>query len=149
LGIRGKIKFADTTIEISEGFQLAGTRLVFFALDDEKASYIAPFSEGKNQIRQYVGFNEWYDEYIFANSAGFKFTRKNLIFALRSQDGGAHFDPKLKDNPYLHLSSAPGTDFKVKLGGVEVEELGAHLASMRQIAGELEITLDKIPAEML
>ena len=151
LGILTKINFADSSIEITPGWTYSGTRLVYCQIesDGERSAYIAPLSSGEDTVRQFIKFSQWYDESVFSNHAGRSFSRKNLIFALRSQDGGAHFDVKLKDDAYLQFSVDPGTDFVVSVNGQKLTKLGAHLASMRQIAGEIEITLDRIPIGLL
>lgn len=82
-------------------------------------------------------FPNWYEEPIFKMLNGNVLTRKNLIFALRSQDGGSHFDGELPDNAYYYFATENDPRVRLVDGDVERPMPNAHLASMRQIAWEI------------
>jgi hypothetical protein len=63
----------------------------------------------KSFYRRTVSFKEWYGETIFENQRKQPITRQNLVFSLRSQDGGSHFDPTLPDSAYLGLKDGTNT----------------------------------------
>ncbi|MFC0205147.1 hypothetical protein [Novosphingobium soli] len=95
-------------------------------------------------------FSEWWEQVIFKNSHGLSLTRKNLIMSMRNQDNGAHFDEAISVPAYLELAeSAHGTMFFGRGGnGSDPETMdlrpppsNAHLATVRQIAFEVEASL--------
>lgn len=112
--------------------------------------------------RKIMPFSKWYKERVFV-SGGLRLSRMNLIFALRSQVGGAHVDAEIKDealqwlrtNSPIHVSSSPPATAKDANGNdvqcpPELDNFFAdlhgpvpngHLASMRQIAWEIEQVL--------
>ncbi|WP_156465592.1 hypothetical protein [Methylobacterium sp. Leaf106] len=98
-----------------------------------------PMTSGEN-----VKFVDWWERrIIFDDKRGNALTRRSIVRALRSQDGGSHFDEHLTDPAYVALSreNAPGWGFGVD-GDISTPfPPGAHLAMMRVIAWELEKTL--------
>lgn len=110
------------------------------------------FSEAHHELP----FSKWYSETVFETGSGKSVSRKNLIFSLRNQLGGGHVDPTLKDEAVHWLaqgahnvSFGPTTDengnpiqgpsifAEMKDGPVP----NGHLATMRQVAWELEKSL--------
>jgi hypothetical protein len=45
-----------------------------------------------------LSFDEWWNEKIFDNRKGLKFSRKNLILEIANTDGGAHSDDDITEN---------------------------------------------------
>ncbi len=148
LGIKRKIEFLSSSRGMngeymppfgSKGEAIPPTPLVTFV-----AEGLGPFKclptldalEGDVMTR-YLPFSKWYDEPIYKNGKGQVLSRKNLIFSLRSQDGGSHIDPKLTDESYVSLKTDP--DGRVRVNGLPIEN--AHFATMRQIAWEVEKSL--------
>jgi hypothetical protein len=63
----------------------------------------------------------------------------NLVYSLRSRDGGSHYDRELPESAYLDLKTdAQGGKFFDSKGSPGVVIKNAHTASMRQIAHELD-----------
>jgi hypothetical protein len=103
----------------------------------------------------WLSFSKWWEEPIFQEIApskpgfplgdGRKLSRKNLVFHLRSQDGGGHYDTELRHEPYIGLAVRRRIGIYRDNNGA-AEPIGdPHLASMRQIAWELEQSLKDIP----
>ncbi|MER8369454.1 hypothetical protein [Mesorhizobium sp. M1378] len=112
---------------------------------------------------RFLKFSKWWAEPIFEDRLKRRLTRKNLVFAFRNQDGGAHVDGELKDHTYGLLSKEadPRLTLDVTAGaepglwnvriGFQFEDagempngttlIGAHRASMRQIGWELDQSL--------
>jgi len=99
--------------------------------------------------KRYLGFDSWWNEVVFTNTRGQSITRKNLVFSLRSQDGGSHFDPSLPDNAYLHMKDGSDTSMRAFAGELKptvnmsdsMPIQNGHLAIMRQVAYELMTSL--------
>lgn len=96
-----------------------------------------------------IRFTHWWnDEGIFLDGS-LRLTRKNLVFNLRSREGGAHVDATQDDPNYLRMAYEAITTPRLlsSLGGKEDNSpiLGAELASMRQITFELLKSLEQLP----
>jgi hypothetical protein len=49
---------------------------------------------------KWVNFAKWWEEKVIDDGQRTSLSRKNIIFSMRNQDGGAHTDPDLKDESY-------------------------------------------------
>lgn len=104
--------------------------------------------------KRYVKFHHWWDEVLFSNQSNYSITRKNLVFNLRSKDGGSHFDKSLPESAYLSLKFATDTGIIVDRGPMPavgetftmnpIPVKWGHLALMRQISYELIESLSPI-----
>ena len=75
---------------------------------------------------------------IYREPSGRSLSRKNLVFAMRNQDGGGHYDPYLDDDIYAGMSRRNG--IKITAGSEEGAlewSVKPHHATMRQIAWEI------------
>jgi hypothetical protein len=88
----------------------------------------------------WLPFPDWWAEPIFGDAKGQRLTREELVKSIRDQDGGAHVDPVLTDAAYK-LLKAGEVGVQLTSQGRQVPIEGAQLASMRQIAWELEHSL--------
>lgn len=105
-------------------------------------------SFGELDKMEMVSFSKWYDANVYqAGRSGKWLKRRNLVFNLRSRDGGAHLDPEFVDEAYHSLASKSVdmgvTDPKgllkfAAVGGQDGPFSNGHLATMRQIAWELD-----------
>lgn len=91
----------------------------------------------KRPIRM-LPFTEWWEEDVIYKDHDFNLTRKQLIRTLRDQEGGSHFDDEISDENYVLLKKEVLFWFP-DLGLVPIK--GLELATMRQIASELNMTL--------
>ena len=101
----------------------------------------------KAEIAEVVGgykqlkFGKWWDEAVFKDMSKRRLSRKNLIFSLRSQEGGSHFDHKVRDAVYKGYKEGQGSGWTFSDGkGAETFVAGGPLATMRQIAWEVADT---------
>jgi hypothetical protein len=92
---------------------------------------------------RWVSYKAWWErEPIYrAGRDGRDWYRKNLVFSLRNQDGGSHFDAQLRDPDYLLLKAGAG--WVMDFGGQEKPMAGVEFATTRQIAFELLTSLDQ------
>jgi len=89
-------------------------------------------------------FNEWWEESV--SSIGRRpLSRKGLVHFVRSQDGGAHADIKRKGESYIEfVENAAPDGITFGSGGKNYTPLGANLATIRQIAWEVDKALTDI-----
>jgi hypothetical protein len=97
-------------------------------------------------------FERWWEAtVILARPAGgeeARFTRRDLVLNLADTDGGAHVDPAL-DKKYHALSRGGLAGWKHLREGIMVDlRPGPELASMRQIAHEMMVTLERAYPEL-
>lgn len=86
---------------------------------------------------KWLPFAEWWEEIIFIDESAGQLTRKKLIETLRDKDGGSHYDADAPGGAYRRLKTEMHSGFRVN--GAPLS--GAHFATVRQIAWELEESL--------
>jgi hypothetical protein len=96
-------------------------------------------------------FAEWWNDPVTKDSQGATFARRNYVLGCANKEGGAHVDPSLDAewagltrNNTLHLRiTSAGMEFVVApgSGGEEIQLGNPALASVRQIAYEVDHTL--------
>lgn len=160
-GRRGKMKFLSTKVvppAFGQGKLVAaqGALLVSIHFASGLVEYVPhlghhPFS----QDFRWLSFQEWWEESLFHPFSHLNLSRKNLVFTLRTQDGGGHVDRAISNAEYASLKTqGDGTARLLSGGGVEfygVEFFGDQTtgelipngvnAHMRQIAWELDESL--------
>lgn len=153
LSIRNKVRYLDSVDEenhqaLKDGtakFHMPFSPLVVFHYNaNSDDGEIGPrLSHGfyGRVTRRSPNFNTWYDGVIYMDDEGNTFSRKNLIFAVRSQDGGAHFDAAIHNDTYQMFSTQ--WTGRMKLGTSKgFKDPEAHLASIRQIAWEVDESIN-------
>lgn len=106
------------------------------------AEYVPFLDEGPEKYRL-IKFSKWWErEKIFVDGSH-SLNRRRLVFTLRSQEGGAHFDAEQQNPNYERLARESFTTPRLMAGDESTPILGAELAMMRQIAWELMTTLDR------
>ncbi|HEX8363762.1 MAG TPA: hypothetical protein VF603_00585 [Allosphingosinicella sp.] len=117
-----------------------------------------PFLDEQSTHRTELKFSKWYAEHVFELGNGRKLSRMNVIYALRNQMGGGHVDGSIEDEAVHWLTKGvhtigptePSTDEDGNLveGPFPLIPSGrvpnGHLATMRQIAWELDFSFQKI-----
>jgi hypothetical protein len=119
--------------------------------EDGTITYVPPLGSSKQILSTpRVAFSRWWEHGVYqSRRTGLMLSRKNLVFGLRSQDGGAHVDSSLKSEAYYRFSRLGDhvswntektlSVFSLSNGGVPVTN--GHLVSMRQIGWELDQAL--------
>lgn len=92
---------------------------------------------------RWLPFAGWWDADVLRDKGGQNFTRADLVRALAKTDGGADVDPGL-DEAYHRLSRQSSSGWVIKLeNGPDVPPLSPALASVRQVAFEVERSLHR------
>lgn len=136
IGVRDKLGFVSYCrgpLPVS-GNTVPQSHLTYLKFDGRGGAEYKPICYSANERTKILPFNDWWREPIFDDANGGTLSRLDLVFYLRSQDGGSHYDTE--------LSSAIYANFKRFGLGVPIVNIdGAVAASMRTIAHELLRTL--------
>ena len=138
------IPFVDTALPENPRNLLSHQGLTMMRVGRGDAEFVprclAPPTPGFNPPRQ-KGFEDWWLGVVVVDEAKRQFTRKDLVLALSNKEGGAHVDPKL-DVGYAMLARHHSMGWQYTSGTIEEPVAQVELASVRQIAYEVLLTLD-------
>ena len=145
LGILDRVGFANSCRGLSPLNMLAETPLVHTQLHihppTNSVSYLPRLDDVPGGLK-YIGFKEWWDESVIRDRERRQLSRKDLVLSIRDQDGGAHVDATLRDPVYLGVSRLASLGWAARSTDGPLDfDAPAHLASVRQIAWEIEQTL--------
>lgn len=163
LQLKGQVKFISSVVVPGPFFPgnrviaAASTLIVATKLSNEGGAEYMPLLNNHPiaNERKHLSFPRWYDEVIFHPLSGITLTRKNMIFTIRSQDGGSHVDGHITDEQYFNFSQRgdPSVSFTRAGDGLFLNHFG-HAngtpikngipATMRQIAWEVDHSLSQI-----
>lgn len=148
LGVKQGMTFYDTASEIDP--RQHGSHLALLSL-------LMPLGDGQPQPTrvdarldnlpnspksEMAPFDDWWNTPVVLDDLGNVFARRDIILYLADQDGGAHVDLRV-DPKYLRLASGEAGSWRPI--GPTVEEFadGIELATARQIAHEVLVTLGR------
>ncbi|MFA7586584.1 MAG: hypothetical protein WCY11_10400 [Novosphingobium sp.] len=160
LGLTGRkhgMKFLSSRFRMpNSGQSLAGmaTSLVSIIVRIDDAEYV-PYLERHPDPTQMTwdSYSTWSDQPVFGERLGIRLSRRNIIFGLRNQDGGAHVDAARSDENYHGFLKFgdPGVRIEPGFGivfGADPDKFApvrnGVRATMRQIAWEVNETLKAI-----
>ena len=138
LGLRRALSFLATGQEVDDSNAIPDQPLVSASVTTDGTNRIGIFLPLLGAIPQFqrkLRFGQWWDRDLVYRDGRHNLTRKGLVFALRNQEGGSHFD-HLDDESYIRFSTVPSWTFN-SVDGQSNAMLGAERATMRQIAWEL------------
>ena len=122
------------------------TTIYGFKIGPEGPSYYPSFDRTPKNFR-WLSFSEWWDEIILTahqtQKPEMKLTRCELVMTLRNQDGGSHLDGEISNAAYLDFKAGGIGWIATRPDGTSGPiDPGPQLACMRQIAWELEQTIE-------
>lgn len=94
---------------------------------------------------------DWYEESVFHARSGIRLSRKNVIFTMRTQDGGSHVDDRIRDAAYRVFSKQGDQSLRWRRvpSDTPVEAItNGTRALVRQFAWELERSLVHLSADL-
>jgi hypothetical protein len=140
LGIKDKMKFLSSGHHVGPKVVGRVNPLVTLELQVDRPSEYGPrFQTVETPVRQ-VSFGQWWERDIIIKDGSAELTRKRLVFVLRNQEGGAHFDDEVRDPAYVSLARSSNA-LVIRLGHEPQLVFAVELATMRQVAWELTKTL--------
>jgi len=139
MGVRKTTEFVASGRPVDPTNLVACTPLVKLRIQSAGNRYLPILDESRDDVRL-LNFRSWWEQdFIFRSAdSNRKLTRKKLVFALRSQDGGAHYDAVLRDPNYIEAKHRP---LWFSLSGAPVQNL--ERAIMRQVGWELLQSLER------
>jgi len=147
LGLKDKMLYQDTALKIYTNNLLPTNGLaVLNGIRNEAgeltAQYVAPLSKLDTPRRHDPKpFDQWWKTTVIKDEKGKLFCRERLVLIAANKEGGAHVDPKL-DPAYEALSRGNSMGWIVTSAAGEEPPLNdPALASIRQIAFEVDRTL--------
>jgi len=142
LGIRRQLSFIASGTEITGNNYLMDQPLVAVRLNGDRTCSFEPLlGNYPERIRRLSCENWWARDQIYSY-VNATMTRKRLVFALRNQEGGSHFD-QLDDESYIKFAKESVWSF-LPVGGETQKMYGIEHATMRQVAWELLETLKSV-----
>lgn len=143
LKFKAEMGYLNTTYPFDPRNLVSYHGLVGFRMQDGKATYWAPLAEGSpRRANKYVFFSDWWNQVVIVDARKAQFTRRDLILALANKEGGAHVDPELDEN-YAHLSRNNSVGWMISDGSGERPMADIELHSTRQIAYELQLSIQR------
>ena len=129
------------------GIATVGPPLLSIFVDDNGIRYVPP---GVFPRHPQTTYSKWAEGEVYQNISGKSLTRKNLIFYLRSQDGGAHVDDHRRDEAYYrfvkfgdHVSWNPAKTFSVNATSPAIDTTTVHWLTTRQSGAEIDDSLKR------
>lgn len=146
LGLKRALTFPNSEIKLpdppSGGELMRAPPLTVLQLGPE-GTRIAPLCQiGMNlDGLPWLKFGKWWEQIIYTTSKGLKLKRMNLVFSMRNQDGGGHVDSKIDNESYHWLGFDLDPRIRITTEGSNQPVTGAHWATMRQTAWEVDQAL--------
>ena len=129
--------------EYNEAIHLSSfSCLVLIFMGKPVISKYIPTLESSAGNMKWVPFRQWWDKVVIVDSNKNKFSRQRLIMTVCNKDGGAHVDPEI-DKEYYELSRKNSLRWKYGVNGKWFDFSRPELASIRQMAHEIILTLTK------
>ena len=88
-------------------------------------------------------FPDWWNETVITSQAGTRFSRRVIVLALANKLGGSHIEPKLSANEVELMSNPTWITYTVGDSESESAVAEVELHTMRQIAHEVLISIDR------
>jgi hypothetical protein len=143
LGIRGELTYVCSGIPCIPGNVVREVVLAGFRVYNDGRNEYFPWLGRSPVPSGLVSFEEWWEQAtILREGDEFRMTRRHLVTALRSADGGSHIDTELRNPSYARFSRETMMHTQTSAAPKPNPLMGAERASMRQIAWELLITLN-------
>ncbi len=142
IGVRGSTRFLCSNRKTNPR-NLASEHLLASVITTNNGARFIPRLDSLPECHRWLQFHEWWEKDVIIRIGSQSLTRKRLVFNLRNKEGGAHFDTRIEDPSYVAVLNEPIWRFQVGERSVE-PLLGVELVSMRQIAWELDRSLDNL-----
>ena len=150
VGLKNSMGFTDTAHgkNADPGIATLGPPLLAIFNDINGIRYVAP---GAFPSHRQIAYSRWAEGEVYQNISGKSLTRKNLIFYLRSQDGGAHVDDHRRDEAYYrfvkfgdHVSWNAEKTFSINATSPQIDTTTVHWLTTRQIGAEIDDSLKRV-----
>ena len=139
LDIRHELKCINTAQNPMPGNMLTSALMLGFRMSPEGSGQIPRFLMPPRGEFKWVPFVEWWEQAVYSQGDQNIITRRELVLAVRSKDGGGHFDSELECANYVNMKAGAGWQ---NMRGDEVMPPDpSHLLSVWAIGWELFTSL--------
>jgi len=138
-----RLRFVDTSHpDLPPGHFRVDSGLAVIRLgSDGSTRYRAPLD--MRPPRPPRRFQPWWNDTVLTDDHGNAFSRRRLVLGLAHYDGGAHVDPEI-DESYEALSRSNSLGWTFHLEDGTAIQAGSPVpANVRQVAWELQTTLER------
>jgi hypothetical protein len=110
IGARDKLMCINTALEPTPGNLLTLPLMLGFQPGGAGPTQIPRFLMPANQARPFgrVPFSVWWEQPVYSRGTEEIITRRELVQAVRSKDGGGHFDAELSCAKYVNMKGGAG-----------------------------------------
>lgn len=155
LGLRDRLRFDDTADPIVRGNLVPTLGLVLMTVtiapETGGGQYVAPLADTPPQRRgRRLPFSTWWTGPVTRLADGQTLARKDYVCMVADTEGGAHVDPALHPvYSALARENAFGFMYQDDSGEAKPFQGDSALASVRQIAYEVDLTLSREVPDLL
>lgn len=143
LGIKHDVRYSSSSTPVRPGNLMHHMPLIALHAPADGGFRYVPISSIIEVDCHIVSFDTWWNEVVYAESSDGQYksqlTRKDMVYIMRTQDGGAHVDTRITNDLYHSLSRGAGW----RIDGTDQPIKDAHFATMRQMAWELTVSLNR------
>jgi hypothetical protein len=144
LGMRDSLQCLSTKVETTPGNLLHTNTLMCMKFGPGGPQQLPRFQAIGSDAFYWLPFADWWAESVHVSGASQEgvvktVARWELIYFVRSQDGGSHYDATLSSESYVTLREGGG--WQMGHGGQKLPLEPIHLLTLRAIAWELDESL--------
>jgi hypothetical protein len=109
--------------------------LTHIRADPNEGTFFIPILD--NSIKSNICFKQWWNEIVYGPNPDYSLSRREIIFFMRSQHGGAHVDDNLRNKGYhgLVTRGLPEVEFSYNQSGICLHTRGSKLYCVREDPG--------------
>jgi hypothetical protein len=135
LGIRDQLSCISTALPVRPGNILTIPLMLGFTFGPNHTGQVPRFEMPDMPPFPRVPFSEWWEQAVYSLGDQNIITRKELVLAVRSKDGGGHFDSELDCANYVNMKAGAGW-FNL-IAGEEQPPDPSHLITVYAMGWEL------------
>ena len=143
LGYESRIRFLDSAGDDLPGNVMGFNGLTSMRFHPTFARHYPKLEKLLPREMRRLSFGVWWHKEVVKDAHRRSFTRSDMVRAIADQDGGVHVDPVL-DRDYANLSRRNSFGLTVDAGSGPRSIEGLELASIRQIAFEVENSVKRV-----
>lgn len=141
LDARDRLVCIDTALQPEPGNLVTLPLMMLFRFGEGHAGQYPRFLEKGQSEFPWRPFEEWWGGAVYSTGTENIITRKELVLAVRSKDGGGHFDSELSCANYVNMKA--GSGWKSIVGDVELPPDPSHLLTIWSVGWELVTSVNE------
>jgi hypothetical protein len=143
---KDRLTFVDTSHPpLPPGAVMISAGLAVIRMGTDEITYASPLDS--RERRPPPAFGRWWSNPVLDDNGGNRLNRRDLVLGLAHQGGGAHVDDL--ERAYAAVARANSLGWEFTINGVTVAAPSPIDANVRQIAWELQTTIEEQLSELL